>query len=290
MTHRRVTSRAIALATAGAIVALSATTIAQRRRADNSSQGVPVATNTIAQNPDAYLGKLVTISAGVEEMLSKTTFVVDQRKMAGPGKVTSVGSPILVIAPYLSAAVTPSQYLLMRGEVVKLEPAALTRLAAGYALDLPPDLSAKYMGQPVLVVNSVVDVRSKEIGRKPIPELTPDEVAVRAAMKVISPTFTALRTAANASDAAAVAQNAALLEPAYTQTETTWDAVGQKAAAQWARDSRALAASISRAAAAGNWDEAKASVGAVNQLCQNCHGAYRERREDGSFAFKPGSF
>lgn len=290
MTHRRFTTRAIALATAGAVVALSATAIAQRRRADNSSQGVPVATNTIAQNPDAYLGKLVTVSAGVEEMLSKTTFVVDQRRMAGPTKVASVGSPILVIAPYLSASVTPAQYLLMRGEVVKLDPAALKRLAAGYALDLSPELSAKYMGQPVLVVNSVVDSRSNEIGRKPIPELTADEVAVRAAMKVISPTFAALRTAANESNAAAVAQNVALLEPAYTQTETTWDAVGQKAAAQWARDSRALAAGISRAAAAGQWDEAKASVGAVNQLCQNCHGAYRERREDGSFAFKPGSF
>ncbi len=290
MTPRRFTTRTIALATAGAIVALSATAVAQRRRADNSANGVPVATNTIAQNPDAYLGKLVTVSAGVEEMLSKTTFVVDQRKMTGPTKVASVGSPILVIAPYLSASVAPAQYLLMRGEVVKLEPAALKRLAAGYALDLSPELSAKYKGQPVLVVNSVVDSRSNEIGRKPIPELTADEVAVRAAMKVISPTFAALRTAANESNAAAVAQNVALLEPAYTQTETTWDAVGQKAAAQWARDSRALAASIGRAAAAGQWDEAKASVGAVNQLCQNCHGAYRERREDGSFAFKPGSF
>jgi hypothetical protein len=290
MTHRRLTTYAIALATAGAIVAFAATPSAQRRRADNASQGVPVATNTILENPDAYLGKLVTVSAGVEQMLSKTTFLVDQRKMAGPKQTAAVGAPILVIAPYLTAALTPPQYLLLRGEMVKLDAAALTRLAAGYALDLSPELSAKYQGQPVLVATSVVDARSTELGRKPIPPLSPEEVAVRAAMKVISPTFAALRTATQEGNAAAVAQQVALLEPAYTQTETTWDMVGQRSAAEWARESRALAAGLSRAAAAGQWDEAKASVAAVNQLCQNCHGAYRERREDGSFAFKPGSF
>lgn len=249
-----------------------------------------MATNTILQNPDAYYGKLVTVSAGVEQVLSKTAFLVDQRRMSGPRQVSAVGAPILVIAPYLTAALVPPQYLLLRGEMVKLDSAALARVAAGYALDLSPEMSAKYQGQPALVATSVIDSRSSELGRKALPPLTPEELAVRAAMKIISPASGALRTAVQESNAAAVAQNVALLQPAYTQTEDTWDGLGQKGAAEWARQSRDLAAGIARAAAAGQWDEAKASVGAVNQSCQTCHGTYRERREDGSFAFKPGSF
>ena len=44
------------------------------------SRGDPVATNVILQNPEAFYGKLITVSAGVEERLSMTAFVVDQPK------------------------------------------------------------------------------------------------------------------------------------------------------------------------------------------------------------------
>ena len=73
---------------------------AQRRGGrDNSAQGLPVATNTILANPDAYYGKLVTVSAGVDAMLSKTVFLVDQWKAAGTEEAVPMGKPILVIAP-----------------------------------------------------------------------------------------------------------------------------------------------------------------------------------------------
>ena len=45
-----------------------------------------------------------------------------------------------------------------------------------------------------------------------------------------------------------------------------------------------------RAAAAGDWDAVKTSSGALNTLCQNCHGSNRERQEDGTFRVKPGAF
>jgi cytochrome c556 len=66
--------------------------------------------------------------------------------------------------------------------------------------------------------------------------------------------------------------------------------LGQSAAAEWAREALVHSASIERAAAAGNWDAVKTSAGALNQLCQNCHGVYRERLEDGTFRIKAGSF
>ena len=205
-------------------------------------------------------------------MLSKTVFLVDQWKAAGTEEAVPMGKPILVIAPYLSAALEHRQYFLLRGQVVKFDPAAIGAAASGYALDLPPDMQARYLGQPVLVATSVVNSTSVELGRKP---LMPEEIAMTAAMKTIAPAFAALRAAADAAKAADVSQNTARLVPAFTQTEAIWDGLGQSPAAQWARDARAHAAAIDRAAAAGNWDAVKASAAELNQVCANCHGAYR---------------
>jgi len=279
----------VPLGVAGAIltVMLAAPSAQRRNRGDNTTQGAPVATNTILQYPEGYYGKLVTISAGVEQMLSKTTFLVDQRKAVGPNEVKSIGTPILVIAPYLTAALEQKQYLLMRGQIVKFDPAAVARAAADYTLDLSPEVSAKYQGQPVLMAASVINSRYVEVAKKSIPPPSTADVSLTAAMKIISPSFAALRTAAQESKADAVTQNAAKLTPAFTQTETIWAGLGQSPVAALAGEARGHVAAIESAAAAGNWDAVKTSAGALNQLCQNCHTTYRERQEDGTFRFKP---
>src|SRR3954452_14595459 len=113
--------------TAGSmLLAMIATASAQRSRFDNERQGIPVATNRIHEEPDTYYGKVVTVSAGVERVLSKTAFVVDQqRRVAGTSEMASVGKPVLVIAPYLSGTLQEKSYLWVRGEVVKVEPAVI---------------------------------------------------------------------------------------------------------------------------------------------------------------------
>jgi hypothetical protein len=148
---------------------------AQRRgRNDNSTQGLPVATNTIVDAPDRYYGKLVTVSAGVQRMLSKTTFLLDQQKVVGTSNVIAMGKPILVIAPDLTESFDPSTYLLVRGEVVKLDGVALARLAPGYTLDLAAEIGEKYQAKPVLVANSLINSRYVELVKKPAstPEAT----------------------------------------------------------------------------------------------------------------------
>ena len=286
----------VCLVAAGmAVVVTMAAPSAQRQRADNASEGIPVATNAILQNPEAYYGKLVTVSAGVEERLSTTAFVVDQRKAVGLKEVKAIGKPILVIAPYLTAPLEEKGYLLVRGQLVKFDPAAVARVAPEYQFDFPPEVGARYHGQPVLVATSVVNATFNELAKKPLPPPNAQEVSLSAAMKTIGPAFAALRTASGeakpASDSAAVvAQNAAKLQPAFVQTEKAWDDLGQSSAAEWARTARDHAASIERAAAAGDWDAVKTSSGALNTLCQNCHGSYRERQEDGTFRVKPGAF
>lgn len=256
----------------------------------NANAGLPLATNTILRNPAVYYGKQVTVSAGVDHMLSKTAFVVDQWKMTGPNEAAAIGRPILVVAPYLTAALDTRSYMLMRGELVKFDTSAIARVAAEYKIDLGPDLWANYQGQPMLLAVSVINSTYTELAKKPIQPPTANELAMSDAMKTISPAFTALRAAADESKPDLVVQNIAKLQPAFAQTESIWDGVGQASAAQFARDAQEHLAAIQRDAAAGNWDKVKFTAGKLNQVCGSCHGTFRDRADDGSFRFKAGSF
>jgi len=261
-----------------------------RRGGGNANAGLPLATNAILRNPDVYYGRQITVSAGVDRMLSKTAFVVDQWKMTGPEEVAPLGQPILVVAPYLTSALDRRSYLLMRGELVRLDTAALARVASEYKLDLGPDLWEKFQGRPMLLAASVMNSSYIELAKKPLLPPTAGELAMSEAMKTISPAFTALRAGADESRAEAVAQNVMKLQPAFAQAEAVWDGIGQSAAAQLARDAQEQLSAIQHDAAAGNWDKVKFTAGRLNQVCGTCHGTFRDRADDGSFRFKAGSF
>jgi hypothetical protein len=143
--------------TAMLLVAVAAPNAQRRRGGGDADAGAPIATNTIVANPQVYYGKPVTITAGVEQVLSKTVFVVDQRKAVSAKEVQAIGKPILVVAPTLIGAVEQKRYLLMKGQIVKFDAAALAKLAPGYELDLASDVAASYQGQPVLIATSVLD-------------------------------------------------------------------------------------------------------------------------------------
>ena len=123
-----------------------------RRGGADANTGLPIATNTILQNPDAYYGKPVTVSAAVEQMLSKTAFLIDQRKAAGASEVKAIGKPILVIAPYLTSTLDQNNYLLIRGEIIRFDPQAIAKVAADYKLDLAFD--AAVFSKPLLFVGN----------------------------------------------------------------------------------------------------------------------------------------
>jgi hypothetical protein len=285
--------RRIVVASVGILlIVMSAAPVAQRGRRGgaDANQGIPVATSAIVQNPSAYFGKQVTVSAGVAQMLSKTAFLVDQWKATGPTDVQPIGKPILVIAPYLTASLDQRNYLLIRGEIVKLDPTAIARVAADYKLDLEPEIGAKYLGQPVLLTTSVINSTYMELARKPIAPPSPAELSLATAMKTINPAFAELRTGADESKADVVAQSLAQLKPAFAQTEAIWDDLGQSSAGEWAREALDHTASMERGVKAGDWGAVKTSAAKLNQLCQNCHGTFREREDDGTFRIKPGTF
>jgi hypothetical protein len=281
---KRIVRSVNAVAAAALLLAGTAATDAQRRNRDNSNLGIPVATTSLVRTPEAYYDKLVTISAGVDKVISKTMFVVDQRKATGPAAVAAIGAPVLVVAPFLDSRLEPNSYLQIKGQLMTFGAASFSRLATSYTPDIGAEEEAAYHGQPVLVASSVLDSTYKELALRPPPG--PDEVALSGAMKVISASANGLRTAAQGSKLEVVKEHVAKIDAALAQTQPIWSKLGLPQAETWAREARGHLAAIDRAGGTGEWEAVKASTAALNQMCANCHGAFRERRDDGNFGLK----
>jgi len=247
---------------------------------------VPLAASTVAANPDPYYGEYVTLTASVDQIFSRTAFALDQ------DATKSTGKDVLVVVPTMQGKVDQNAYVTVIGQLVKFDPAEvtkeITKKTKDYKLDLAPDVEAKYTGRPVVIATSVITSSFNDVAKRLPPPMTADEQAVQKIMKKIQPAFGALRQAVDASDAAKAAENTAILKDAFTETEAFWKSHNKPDATKWAADARAEADTIEKSAAAAKWDAAKTSAGTLGQACQTCHGTYRERFDDGSFRIKTG--
>lgn len=287
MTRPRTAGQTLTLAAGGAVLlALVASIGIRAQQAPPGGGGaaarppIPMAASSIALNPDAHFGENVAMTATVEQSLSKTTFSVDQ------DAARSTGKEVLVIAPYLNAAVTPNKYVHIVGEVIKFDPAELAKKAKDYTLDLPPDLVVKYTGKPAVIATSVITAELADIGKRLPPPMTPAEEAYDKTMKSVSGANTALRKGIEESSLELTRQQTAILKKGFMEAQIffkdrkTEDAVG------WAQDAYKFTDAIEQAAVAGKWDEVKTSAASLAQMCTTCHAAYRERFDDGTFRVK----
>lgn len=241
---------------------------------------MPTAANTLAARPEAFYGQVVSITAPVERMLSATTFIVDQ------ATAKSTPEEVLVIAPALNAKVEPNVHLTIVGDFIRFDEAELAKKAKDYKLDLAPEVIERYKGRPAIVATTVVTAALVDLARRLPPPMTPAEEAFDKAMKQIGPAFNELRAAMGASNAAGASASAKTLSAAFGQADGFWKARGNADAIDWNRTTRAHLTVLEKAVAAGNWDQVKTSVADVQRMCSNCHGAYRERLEDGSYRVK----
>jgi len=248
---------------------------------------IPVATNTVTANPDAFYGQAVTITASVEQILSRTSFVVDQRRV-GTATLKGVKGPtdVLVLVPNIQSPVDLKSYVTVMGEVVKFDPAEVAKKAKDYKLDLPADALAKYNGRPALIATSVINDKFVDVAKRLPPPMNAEEEAFSKVMKQVAPAFAALRAGLDKSEAENANKNAAVLKQAFTDTEAFFKAK-KPDATLWAGEARKHVESIQASVAAGKWDEAKTTAGTLQQACGRCHGQYRERFDDGSFRYKP---
>ena len=87
-----------------------------------------MATNTVAGNPDAYYGQPVTITASIEQILSKSAFSIDQRRVASAPPPKNGPTDVLVLVPTIQSPVELHAYVTVMGELVDLvETAAAIR-------------------------------------------------------------------------------------------------------------------------------------------------------------------
>jgi hypothetical protein len=243
---------------------------------------VPLAASTLANKPETYYGEMVTVTATVEEILSKSAISIDQ------DKTKSTGKEVLVLAPTMNGTVDLNSYVTVIGELMAFDPAEIAKKAKGYTLDISAEAAAKYKGRPMVLATAVVNSAGIDVAKKPIPPPTADDLALAKVMKQVGPANTALRGDIEKMDVALTKEHAGLLKRMFIETETFWKAKGKPEPTQMAHDAVKDAEALEAAVTAGNWDQARTAAGTLAQKCGGCHRAYREAMDDGTFRIKSG--
>lgn len=241
---------------------------------------LPAVATSIADRPEAFYGQLVTVYATVEKQLTPTAFTLDQ------DKAKSTGKEVIVLAPRLHDKVAPNTYVTVIGEVVRPDAGEIAKRAKTSAAGLPADVLAANPGRPVIIATSVITGELNDLAKFIPPPMTPEETVLDKAMKGVGPANGALRKGIDASNVELVKTNTAVLAKAFAETEEFWKKKGVAEAVKIAQTARAAVDGVEKAVAAGNWNDAKTHNTTLGQQCQSCHGTYRERLEDGSFAVK----
>jgi cytochrome c556 len=240
---------------------------------------VPTAASSIADRPQAFYGQNVSVYATVERQLTPTAFSIDQDPKG-------TGKEVIVLARRLHEKVEPNAYITVIGEVVRADAAEIAKVSKEVAASLPPDLLAQHAGKPVVIATAVVTTALNDIAKFIPPPMTPEEAVLDKAMKAVGGANGALRKGVDASNAELVKTNTDILAKAFAETEAFWKARNSAEAVKIAQTARGNVDAIAKAAAMGNWNEAKAQNTTLGQQCASCHKTFRERLEDGSFAVR----
>ena len=245
---------------------------------------VPIAVTTLIAKPEAFVGGTVTLTAAVDQRFGAAAFSIVQGRAAAAS--SDAARDVLVVAPVLTAPVEPGAYVTVIGEVVKFEPAEVAAKLKGAAPEIPAEAVAKYRGRPAIVATSVINGAMTDLAKRLPPPMSPEEQALSRQMKQIGPAFNALRQAVTAANAADVAAQASAMNKAFGEAAAFWKPRPHPDAIQWTEDAKKETAAIAAAASKNEWDAVKASVTKTQSFCQECHGRYRERLDDGTYRFK----
>jgi cytochrome c556 len=265
------------------VAALSAPHAQQSGTAPAPKTLIPVTTSTLANDPEPLYGEHVTLMGVVEQTFSRSVFSVDQ------DRTKSTGRDVLVIAPTLNRNVDRNSYVTVLGEVLRFDPSEIAKRANDYTLDLAPEIVEEFRGRPAVLATAVINASLVDLAKRLPPPMTPEEEAFSKVMKRVGPAFNALRQAVTGSDATAARENTVVLKQAFAETEAFWKTRAKADAVKWAQEARGHVDALALAATREQWEEVKTTSTALGQACQSCHGAYRERFDDGTFRIKSGT-
>jgi cytochrome c556 len=100
-------------------------------------------------------------------------------------------------------------------------------------------------------------------------------------MKAIAASNGSLQKNLQAKIAAGAADDAKMLESNFKQVEGFWGKRNAPDAMKFAQQAQAAAAAVSKAAVAGDFDEAAAQAKSLASNCGGCHMAHREKGDSG---------
>ncbi len=239
---------------------------------------MPAAASSVAAKPEAFYGQYVSIYATVEKSLAPQAFTLDQ------DKTKSTGQEVIVFAPRLHSPVELNTYITVMGEVVRPDAAEIAKQAkwaSGVA-----EILAQNPGRPVILATSVLTPALTDLAKFQPPPMTPEEATLDSAMKSVGAANGALRKGIEATNIELIKSNTVILTKAFADVEAFWKGRRKDDAVKMAQTARASAQAIDSAAANSNWGDVKTQAATLAQQCSSCHGIYRERLEDGSFAIK----
>jgi cytochrome c556 len=241
---------------------------------------VPVAVTALTSHPEQFAGATVSLTAAVAQVYGPTAFSVVQANQKDRA------ADVLVVAAVLTAPVQPGSYVTILGDVFSFDQAALIGRLKDAAPPLAPEVVDRYRGKPAIVATSIINGAMTDLAKRLPPPMTPGELQLNRAMKQVGPAFTALRQAATAANAADAATQAAALKAGFTEAAAFWKTQTHPDATQWTADALRATDEIAASAARGDVESVKAAVPRLQQICGNCHTAYRERLDDGSYRYK----
>jgi len=241
---------------------------------------VPVAATGLTAHAEEYAGATVSLTAAVAEVYGATAFSVVQANQKNRA------SAVLVVAPILTAPVQPGSYVTVIGDVIRFDTATLASRMKDAAPALAPDVVDRYRGKPAIVAVSVINGAMTDLAKRLPPPMTAGELVLNKAMKQVGPAFTALRQAVAASSATDAAAQAAALTSGFTEAAAFWKTQARADAIEWTADALKLSGEIAAAAGKADIESVKTAVPKLQQICGNCHTAYRERLDDGSYRYK----
>jgi cytochrome c556 len=138
----------------------------------------------------------------------------------------------------------------------------------------------------VILATSVITPALHDLAKFLPPPMTPEEAVLDKTMKGVGAANGALRKGIDATNVELIKTNTTVLTKAFSDVEAFWKGRGKDDAVKMAQTARVAAHAIETAAAAANWGDVKTQATTLAQQCSSCHGVYRERLEDGSFAIK----
>ena len=225
-----------------------------------SISSLPASAASIVNFPANYLGKTVSIMAGVTRQITPTVFIVAQNHDATRGEVLVITSQ-LVAAPAKDANVT------VIGDAMAFDPAAVQAKLRLATLNVPADVVSAFLGKPAIVATAVVDMKMTDLTKRPPAPMTPDDETLGAIMRQVNPSVTALRTAAGASDATAAKTRTAELKKFFTDAQAVFTKRNIPTAMRFAADTLRAIDMADAAVAAGKWEDATAATTTLQGTC-----------------------